>query len=263
LLGPIRPHGLRSLTEPKPPSRLKQGEKKGIQAKFSDKEAAEISESIELALSLLRPIEEAVLSRKGITAATVSTFMSVWGKSLRDDVHWRADKPSDLFARTVGFGCLNILLTHAQEVTAAQAEEIATTLSTGRFYVSQNIDVLAELARNGELHEAAGRFAQAIAGQIRQDDNIGLRGEYYSDLAGALAPMSVDEAKEYYLQGLAQLDQMGGELRPDLLAAPFCSGPEWRVPGAATRPASHEPLPDDRFQRFKQVRMDAVCARRC
>lgn len=202
---------LRSLTEPKPPSKLKKGEKKGVQAKFSDKEADEISEGIELALSLLRPIEEAVLSRKGITAATVSAFMSVWGKSLRDDVHWRADKPSDLLARTAGFGCLNILLTHAQEITAAQAEEIATTLSTGRFYVSQKIDVLAELARNGELHEAAGRFAQAIAGQIRQDDNIGLRGEYYSDLAGALAPMSVDEAKEYYLQGLAQLDQMGGE----------------------------------------------------
>ncbi|WP_245424366.1 NACHT domain-containing protein [Sinorhizobium sp. BJ1] len=202
---------LKSLTEPKPPSKLKKGEKKGLQAKFSDREADEISEGIELALSLLRPIEEAVLSRKGITEATVAAFMSVWSKSLRNNVHWQAERSADLLARTAGLGCLNILLTHAQKIATAQAEEIATTLSSGRFSVSQKIDVLTELARNSELHEAAGRFAQTIAEQIRQDDNIGQRGEYYADLAAALIPMSVDEAREYYRQGLAQLDQMGGE----------------------------------------------------
>lgn len=202
---------LRSLTEPKPEHKLKKGEKRGLQAKFSDREADEISEGIELVLSLLRPIEESVLSRKGITTATVSAFMSVWGKSLRDDVHWRANKPSNLLARSAGFGCLKILLTHAKGITAEQAEEITHTLSTGRFYVPEKIEVLAHLARKGELHESAGRFAQAIAGQIRQNDNVGLRGDYYSDLAGALTPMSIDEAKEYYLQGLEQLDQMGGE----------------------------------------------------
>ena len=202
---------LRSLTEPKPSFKIKKGEKKGVQAKFSDREADEISEGIELALALLRPIEEAVLSRKGITSVTVSAFMSAWGKSLRDDVHWRAYKPSDLFASTIGFGCLTILLEHAREITGAQAEEIVNTISNGRFYVTQKIYVLAELARNVELHEVSGRFSQVIAEQIRGDDNIGLRGEHYSDLAGALVLMSVDEAKEYYLQGLAQLDQIGGE----------------------------------------------------
>ncbi|WP_349963018.1 NACHT domain-containing protein [Rhizobium sp. ZPR3] len=202
---------LKSLTEPKPAFKLKKGEKKGLQAKFSDREADEISEAVELALSLLRPIEEAVLSRKGVTEATVTAFMSVWRKWLRNDVHWQTERSADLLARTAGLGCLDILLTHAPKVAITQAEEITTILSTGRFSVSEKINVLTELARNNDLHEVAGRFAQTIAEQIRQDDNIDQRGEYYADLAAALIPMSVDEAREYYRQGLAQLDQMGGE----------------------------------------------------
>lgn len=68
---------LRSLTEPKPQSKLKKGQKNGIQAKFSDRDAEVICSSIEVALALLRPIEEAVLSRTGITSKAVSAFMAV------------------------------------------------------------------------------------------------------------------------------------------------------------------------------------------
>lgn len=202
---------LKALTEPTPPSKLKKGAKNRVQAKFTDREADEISEGIDLALSLLRPIEEAVFARKGIGSATISDFLTVWGKALRDEAHWRAERPTDLLARTAGLGCLDILLTHAHEIAADQADAITGALSNGRFFVSQKIDVLADLARHVDLHEAAGRFAQKIADQIRQDDNIGQRGESYADLAAALIPMSLDEAREYYRQGLAQLDQMGGE----------------------------------------------------
>ncbi|SNZ21324.1 NACHT domain-containing protein [Cohaesibacter gelatinilyticus] len=202
---------LKSLTEPKPAHMLKKGETKGLRAKFSDREVAEISGGIECALSLLQPIEEAVLSRKGITDATVMTFMSLWSELLRNDAHWQAGRSVDLLARTVGIGCLNILLTHGHSIAAPQAEAIVELLSSGRFYISQKIGVLAELARKSELHEVAGTFAQKIAEEIQSDDNIDHRGTSYADLAFALMPMSVDEAREYYRQGLAQLDQMGGE----------------------------------------------------
>lgn len=202
---------LKTLKEPKPSYKLKKGEKRGIQSKFSDQEAEEISESIELALTLLRPIEDALLSRSGITAGTVAAFMTAWVKSLRSDIHWQAERPADMLSRTAGLGCLSILLTYAPSVAAAQVNEIIAAVSKGRFYVKQKISVLEQLARSPEHGEAVGQFAQTIAEQIRLDDNIDQRGEYYADLAAALIPMSRDEAREYYRQGLAQLDQMGGE----------------------------------------------------
>ncbi len=84
-------------------------------------------------------------------------------------------------------------------------------ISSGQFSVQQKIDVLAQLAQRPALHELAGEFAQHVAEQIRQDDNIGQRGDSYVELAASLVPMGVDEAREYYRQGLAQLDQLGGE----------------------------------------------------
>lgn len=202
---------LKTLKEPKPSYKLKKEEKKGIQSKFSDQEAEEISESIELALTLLRPIEEALLSRSGITEGTVAAFMTAWVKSLRSDIHWQAERPADMLSRTAGLGCLSILLTYAPSVAAAQVNEIIAAVSKGRFYVTQKISVLEQLARSPEHGEAVGQFAQTIAEQIRLNDNIDQRGEQYADLAAALISMSLDEAKEYYRQGLAQLDQMGGE----------------------------------------------------
>ena len=64
---------------------------------------------------------------------------------------------------------------------------------------------------NPAFHGLAGECAQLITEQIRQDDNIGQRGDFYVEIAASIAPMSVDEAGEYYRQGLAQLDQLGGE----------------------------------------------------
>ena len=202
---------LRTLTESKPAYKLKKGERKGIQSKFSDRQAEEISESIELALTLLRPIEEAVLSRSSITDATVAVFMTAWVKSLRSDIHWRAERPADMLSRTAGLGCLSILLTYVPFVAAAQVNEIIAAVSKGRFSVTQKISVLKQLARFPKHGEAIGQFAQTIAEQIRLDDNVDQRGEHYADLAAALISMSLAEAKDYYRQGLAQLDQMGGE----------------------------------------------------
>nr|WP_035373824.1 NACHT domain-containing protein [Acetobacter persici] len=202
---------LRALTEPKPAYKLKKGERTGIQSKFSSREVEDISENIELALALLRPIEEAIFSRAGITNGTITVFITVWVKSLRSDIHWGSERSTDMLSRTVGLGCLSILLTYAPFVAAAQVNEIIAAFSKGRFSVIQKISVLKQLARLPEHGEIVGQFAQTIAEQIRMDDNVDQRGKHYANLAAALISMSFDEAKDYYRQGLAQLDQMGGE----------------------------------------------------
>jgi len=202
---------LKALRGPAPAVPVKKGSKKQIRAKFSDREREDISKGIELALELTRPIEDGVLSGKGITSANVSDLLEGWGKHQREGVHWKAESAADLLVRTVGLGCVRILLNHAPTISADQAKALISLLSSDRFSVQQKIDVLGQLAQRPTLHELAGEFAQHVAKQIRQDDNIGQRGDSYVALAASLVPMSVDEAREYYRQGLAQLDQMGGE----------------------------------------------------
>lgn len=202
---------LKELREPAPAVPGKKGGKKQIRAKFSDREREDISKGIALALELTRPIEDAVLSGKGITSASVNDFLDGWGKHLREGVHWRAESAADLLVRTVGLGCVRILLHHTPTISADQAKTLISLISSGRFFVQQKIDMLGQLAQRPALHELAGEFAQHVAEQIRQDDNIGQRGDSYVELAASLVAMSVDEAREYYRQGLAQLDQMGGE----------------------------------------------------
>ncbi|MFZ3289077.1 MAG: hypothetical protein WA191_19830 [Telluria sp.] len=202
---------LKELRQPAPAGPGKQGAKSQVRARFSDREREEISEGIECALKLMRPIEDAVLGKKGLTSTSVSEFLDMWSKQVRKDVQWRAESATDLLIRTVGFGCVRILLNHAPVISADQAKILIGLISSRKFFFHQKIDVLGQLAQRPALHQLAGEFAQHVEEQIRQDDDIGQRGDSYVELAASLVHMSIDEARVYYQQGLAQLDQMGGE----------------------------------------------------
>lgn len=202
---------LKGLREPIPEHAREKGDKNKLRARFSDRECEDISRGVELARELTRPIEDAVLSRTSLTETSVNEFLQVWRKHLRNDIHWRAESAVDLLARSVGFGCMHILLEQAPAISAEQAATMIDLVSTGRFFVQQKIDLLGQLAHRSNLQALAGEFASHVAEVIRQDDNIGQRGDTYVTLAASLVPMSTDEAREYYRQGLAQLDQLGGE----------------------------------------------------
>lgn len=202
---------LKQLHEPASGESRDKGGKKQVRAKFSDRECEDISKGIELARELTAPIEDAVLSRKCLSGTSVTDFLDTWRKHLRIGVNWRDENAADLLVRTVGLGCIRILLNHALDISAEQAITLIHLISSGKFFVPEKIDVLGQLAQRPALHELAGEFAQHVAEQIRQDDDIGQRGDSYVELAASIVPMSVDEAREYYRQGLAQLDQLGGE----------------------------------------------------
>lgn len=202
---------LKKLHDPTPGRPSKKTRGKQQRGKFSDRECKDIGRGIELALQLTRPIEEAVLTRNGFSAASVTDFLDAWRKHLRESVNGRTEVAADLLVRTVGLGCIHILLNHASSVSEDQAMIIISLISTEQFSVQQKTSVLGQLSHRPALHELAGRFAQHVAEEIGKDDDIEQRGGAYADLAAALVPMSIDEAREYYRQGLAQLDQMGGE----------------------------------------------------
>ncbi|RUV24098.1 NACHT domain-containing protein [Mesorhizobium sp. M7A.F.Ca.MR.245.00.0.0] len=180
-------------------------------ARYGGGERDEISAGIEMILAVIRPIQSSVLSKEPLSTVHIAEFVSVLKPYIRNSVHWRSGTSTDLLARTVGLACIELLFTYAANICAEQAEAMVGMISSDRFGVDQKLRVLEQLARRPAFHDLAGRFAQHVSEQIRKDENIGNRGESYADLATALVPMSIDEAREYYRQGLAQLDQMGGE----------------------------------------------------
>ncbi|WP_343315076.1 NACHT domain-containing protein [Brucella sp. BE17] len=180
-------------------------------ARYNSVERNEIVDAIELALTLMQPIQEAILSKQPVSVATMDAFISIWQSTTRSSVHWRSETAVDLQSRTLGLACVELLFSYAADVTSEQARAVVDLVSAGRFAPYQKLRVLAHLARRPPLHSLAGEFARHVSEQIRKDENIGSRGEGYADLAATLVAMSVDEAREYYRQGLSQLDQMGGE----------------------------------------------------
>lgn len=202
---------LTELRDPAVTAPRQDGRKSKVKAMFTDREREAISEGIERALKLMRPIEVAVLSGKGISSATFSDLLESWRNQVPKAKHSWAESSADLLGNAVGLGCARILLDHAPTISADQAKEVVSLVSSGRFPLQQKINVLGQLAQRPTLQALAGEFAKDLAVQIRQDDDIGQRGDFYVKLAASLVPMGIEEAREYYQQGLAQLDQMGGE----------------------------------------------------
>lgn len=180
-------------------------------ARYSIIERDAIVDSIELALALTRPIQNDILAKQPISAATIDACLSAWKSKARSEVHWRAETAEDLLSRTLGLACASVLFSYAADVTVEQARTVVDLVSARLFAPYQKLKILAHLARRPPLHGLAGEFARHVSDQIRKDENIDARGKGYADLAATLAPMSINEAREYYRQGLSQLDQMGGE----------------------------------------------------
>lgn len=192
-------------------NRTQLNSKKKSQRKFNDQEIEAISESIKLCKKLISPIEKSIFSGNKINTACVTDFLTEWESLLGQVTKWHVELVSNEVIRYVGLGVLRLIINHAEEITVNQAKIIVRLLYEGAYNVRQKMDVLRNLVRSPELHEISSVFAQEIEQQIRKDENIGQRGDMYAELASSLVCMSLGEAKEYYMQGLAQLDQMGGE----------------------------------------------------
>jgi len=191
--------------------RGRKGRKPEKRKQFSSQEQENIVQGAACALQLVKPIETALLSKAALSSDVLAAFLVVWKSALRPDVHWKAETGRDNVARHVGIGLAGILLRHSETVEKKEAEELIEIIGANRFSLGDKLSVLALIARRPNLADVAGAYANSISSDIVKDDYIEQRGESYRELAGSLIPMSVGEAQEYYAQGLAQLDQMGGD----------------------------------------------------
>lgn len=191
--------------------RGRKGRKPEKRRQFSRQEQENIVQGAACALQLVKPIETALLSKAALSSDVLAAFLVVWKSALKPDVHWKAETGRDNVARRVGIGLAGILLRHSETVEKKEVEELIEIIGANRFSLGDKLSVLALIARRPNLADVAGAYANSISSDIVKDDYIEQRGESYRELAGSLISMSVGEAQEYYAQGLAQLDQMGGD----------------------------------------------------
>ncbi|WP_163874514.1 ATP-binding protein [Rhizobium laguerreae] len=177
--------------------------------RYDESERRAICAGIEVVLTLVRPLEKAFLEGQGISSQHLEDFTTLWSSHLHTG-HPRSDEPKDLLSRAVGLGIARLLLRHADEISITDAERFVELISNASFTTEQKTEILGLLAERPALSDLAGRFARHVADHIKSDDYIEQRGESYAGLASSLVPMSMHEAGEYYRQGLAELDQLGG-----------------------------------------------------
>jgi len=189
----------------------RKGQKPEKRKQFSQHEREDIVKGTACVLQLVKPVETALLSKHALSNDVLSEFLTIWKSELRPDVHWNAETGRDNVARHVGIELAGILLRHNETVEKKEAEELIEIIGANRFSLGDKLTVLALIARRTNLTDVAGAYANSLSSDIVKDDYIEQRGESYRDLAVSLIPMSIDEAQEYYVQGLAQLDQMGGD----------------------------------------------------
>ncbi len=202
---------LDGLIETRVRSKRKKGEKIVKRKRFSHQEREDIVEGSACILELIKPVETAILSQETLTNRHLVEFLDIWNTFLRPDIHWRSENGRDRVARHVGVGLASLLLRHCEVIEETTAVELLQVVSVNRFLLGDKLDMLALLARRTNLADLAGKFASSLSDDIVKDDYIEQRGGSFRDLAASLVPMSLQEAKEYYAQGLSQLDQMGGD----------------------------------------------------
>ena len=191
---------------------IKNGKKaESVERQFSREDCEDIAIGGELIIFLADTLQSVVCASREIGGEDFHKFMEQWQTKLRLDVHWRSEGAHDLLSRHVGLGFAKIFLRHALHISEADAQQLVDVLMIGRFSIDEKLGTLSLLAKHSNLNNITGEFAQKISEDIRKDEYIEQRGAQYSRLAEAVLPMSLSEAQMYFREGLAQLDQMGGD----------------------------------------------------
>lgn len=180
------------------------------QRRFDDRESEKICDGIQRVLEVVQPLQDAVLRGDGLKARDFHHFVFEWKSRIRN-VHWNAEEPTDVLTRTVGLGFAGLILQHADSIDMCDAETIVEIVSGDRFTIEDRIRVLNLISQRDKLHELAGKFGLTISAWVCKDEYVEQRGENHQKLTRGLLPLGVTEAREYYKEGLAQLDQMGGD----------------------------------------------------
>lgn len=202
---------LGSLTKLRKNTRERSKKKSEREALFSDNKCREIVSGVLLLTSLAEPLQRPILQRRALEERDFHAFLELWTSTLRFDVHWNAENGRDVLGRRVGLELANIFLKHATSVAAVDAATLVDILDKGRFSIDDKLTVLELMARHGNLKEITGSFAHTISSDIRSDEYIDQRSQYYSRLSESLLSLSFAEAQAYFREGLSQLDQMGGD----------------------------------------------------
>ena len=188
----------------------KNSKSKQVKKRFERHECEYIAKGIELVISLAKQLQDIILKRKKIEAINVNRFLKNWESNLEHNNQWNS-KTRLPISKHVGIGFLTIFLKHTDSISVDDAKILVDILYKLNFTLSSKLTVLSLLAKHSNLKSLSGSLALKISNDIRKDESIEQRGDYYSLLVESLIPVSLDESQEHFSQCLSQLDQISGD----------------------------------------------------
>ena len=185
--------------------------KEEVKNKFDHYEAQNIANSIEITLTLVKPLENLILESKQLDSITLNEFVDTWKPNLNPSAHWQSETGKDILCRSFGLRIAKLFFRFSDKISSSTCEKVLEIIDQNKYRIHTKLGVISPISRHDELHDILGKYAKTLAIEICKDESIEQRGDQFLKLASALLPMSISESREYYKQGLSQLDQMGGE----------------------------------------------------
>lgn len=184
---------------------------KGETKQFTQYEINEILKGMDCILKLVKPIEEAILLKGKFTTNDLSKFLYIWKTNLPSNKPFIHHVANEHLAHNLGIQLVKILLRHCTIVEEKEAKKLVKILKQNTFLMESKLEILSLLARKIDLGDISGKYAGTLSEELQHPDYLHNQGKYFLELAQSLIPLSIQEAKEYYSEGLSQISQKGVE----------------------------------------------------
>jgi len=113
------------------------------------------------------------------------------------------------FFEMLGLDAVMFVLSVRSELTLESVAHFLATVQKYEIGTHRFVQIVAILAKRSILNELAGTLAQKTRTLIEAEDDVNFRASLFARLGRAMLPASIDEASEYFRNGLEQMDMIG------------------------------------------------------
>ncbi len=201
---------LKEIISPKQDGSVKPQKKKNSLS-YDDQRDAErfIDYSLEPLLDISRAFQELLSRPLGDDDKQFLKLLEAWSKA-RVTVEPYYEKKFNRTFQILGAELSIYSLAIYQDTTPQAVEKFLETLHQQPIVtISKNIEIIGMLAKRQSLQSLAGKEAVEVEKQIQEETDVATKSSYYADLASAILPASVEEAKTFFKKGLEQMDAIG------------------------------------------------------
>ncbi len=201
---------LKEIISPKQDGFVQPQKKKNFLSYHDQRDAERfIDYSLEPLLEISRAFQELLSRPLGDNDKKFLKLLEAWSKA-RVTVEPYYEKKFNRTFQILGAELSIYSLAVYTDTTPHSVEKFIETLHQQPIVtISKTIEIIGILAKRQTLQALAGKEAVEVEKQIQEETDIVTKSSYYADLASAILPASVEEAKTFFKKGLEQMDAIG------------------------------------------------------